>query len=116
MTREFCSETPRKSRKLLQLLFKCTKPKGLSKASFVILNEMKDLQEVAIGGRFFVLPRKTTIRKWTFDSPSYIHKCIKLYNIVVILLFKSKKIYLYPVNFFSKGHTVILSRLYPSQF
>ena len=43
---------------------------GTEKVSFVILNEMKDLLKVAIGGRFFALLRMTTTGKRTFSVPS----------------------------------------------
>ena len=39
---------------------------GTEKVSFVILNEMKDLLKVAIGGRFFALLRRITRRGRTF--------------------------------------------------
>ncbi len=43
---------------------------GTEKVSFVILNGVKDLLQVAISERFFAPLRMTTTRKRTFSVPS----------------------------------------------
>ena len=42
----------------------------VQKVPFVILNAVRDLLQVAIGGRFFAPLRMTTTRKRTFSVPS----------------------------------------------
>ncbi len=44
----------------------------VQKVPFVILNAVRDLLQVAIGGRFFALFRRTIIGKRTFWTASFI--------------------------------------------